>query len=71
MSTRKIFSSGEKELSYQIDSAGELYLEILMAGNTKAGITLEYDDSIQFISELNKCRKLLKIPVKYIANTKN
>jgi len=62
MATRKIFSDNEgKELSYKIDSEGELRIEISMADGTLPGITLEVEDAIQFISELNKIRRKLLI----------
>jgi len=61
MSTRKVFASGEKELSYRITSSGNLEIEILMGDGTTAGITLDKADAIQFIQELNKLRKYLWI----------
>lgn len=60
MATRKVFSSGNKELSYRIDSSGELIIEISMADGTVVGIALDGNDAIQFIQELNRIRRDLK-----------
>lgn len=60
MSARKVFSSGNKELSYKIDSSNELCIEIKMGDGTVAGISLEKEDAISLIQELNKLRKELK-----------
>lgn len=60
MSVRKVFSNGNKELSYKINSSGELNIEIQMGDGTIAGITLDVKDAIQFIQELNKLRKDLR-----------
>ncbi len=62
MSVRKVFTDVEsgKELSYWISSSGNLLtLEICMADDTIAGITLDNKDSLEFISELNRLRRKL------------
>ncbi len=61
MATRKVFSDENgKELSYHLNSSGKLSIEILMADNTSAEITLDNRDAIDFIKELNKIRKQIK-----------
>jgi hypothetical protein len=65
MSTRKVFSDdSNKELSYKMDSRGDLTIEILMGDGTIAGITLDKVDAILLIIELNKLRRLLSISEK-------
>ena len=60
MATRKIFSDESgKELSYKIDSSGNLVIEICMVDGTIAGFTFENADAISFIQEMNRLRKII------------
>jgi len=60
MAQRKIFTDNSgKELSYLI-SEDKLRIEIHMVDGTNPGISLDYQDAISFIQELNKLRKDLK-----------
>jgi hypothetical protein len=59
MSARKIYTSGDKELSSRISATGGLVLEITLADNTKAEIELEKSDAISFILELYRLKKTI------------
>jgi len=61
MSTRKVFSDNDKmELTYHVIN-GELHIEIIEE-DISSIIVLDYQDAVQFISELNRIKKLLQIP---------
>jgi len=64
MTTRKVFSDDDErmELTYHLID-GKLVIEIIEE-DVSSEIMLEYSDAIQFISELNRIKKLLKIPEK-------
>lgn len=63
MATRKVFSDedGKMELTYSLNPYGKLVIEITEE-DIPVEITLEYQDAIQFVSELNRLKKLLTKP---------
>ena len=62
MSTRKVFSDndGLMELTCHV-IVGKLSIEIIEE-DIPVKIILDYQDAVQFISELNRVKKLLFIP---------
>jgi len=64
MSTRKVFSDNDEkmELTYHVID-GNLSIEIIEQ-DIPVEIILDYQDAVAFISELNRVKKLLRIPEK-------
>ena len=62
MAVRKVFSDndGLMELTCHV-IVGKLHIEII-ENDITVGIILDYQDAVQFISELNRVKKLLFIP---------